>query len=243
MAILEVQVGVSADDGYAYSTTFMGDYSQLRMGSSGNLAIRAFARFTGVIIPADAIIGVCYVSFFVWNTTQPGVYLKVKADDLANPDAPTDATEVFAITPTTVGVDWDDQPDVDDWANTPNIQSVIAELQASYDYSAGAAITIIIDNDGSGINEILYARSWDYSDQLYPPKLHIEYTIEAPAYYHGLKVQSEGELALCDVESQPLRIRKGGTTYGLELVAVDDPNASRIRVKTSAGTKAIRKYT
>jgi len=65
----------------------------------------------------------------------------------------------------------------------------------------------------------------------------------AAAYYHGLKVQGEGELALCDVGSHPLRIRKGGTTYGIELVAVDDPNASRIRLKTSAGTKAIRKYT
>jgi len=175
---VDEQVGASGDDGYAYSTTFMGDYSQLRMGSSNSSSIRAFARFTDVIIPADAIIGVnCYASFFVWNTTQPGVYLKVKADDLANPDAPADATEVFAITPTTTGVDWDDQVDVDDWANTPDIQSVIAELQASYDYSAGASITIIVDDDESGNSEILYSWSWDYDGVA--PKLHIEYTVSA----------------------------------------------------------------
>lgn len=66
---------------------------------------------------------------------------------------------------------------------------------------------------------------------------------EPGAYYHGLKVQGEGELALCDVGSNSFRIRKGGTTYGVELVAVDDPNASRIRIKTPAGIKAIRKYT
>lgn len=64
-----------------------------------------------------------------------------------------------------------------------------------------------------------------------------------PAYYHGLKVQGEGELALCDVGSHPLRIRKGSTTYGIELVAIDDPNASAARVKTEAGIKSIRKYT
>ncbi|MBA7587108.1 hypothetical protein ES708_29125 [subsurface metagenome] len=64
-----------------------------------------------------------------------------------------------------------------------------------------------------------------------------------PAYYHGLKVQGVGELALCDVDSHPLRMRKGGVTYGVELVAIDDPNASRIRIKTGAGIKAIRKYT
>ena len=63
------------------------------------------------------------------------------------------------------------------------------------------------------------------------------------AYYHGLKVQGVGELALCDVGNSPLRIRKGGVTYGMELVDISDPNASAIRIKTGAGIKAIRKYT
>lgn len=62
-------------------------------------------------------------------------------------------------------------------------------------------------------------------------------------YYPGLKVQGEGDLALTDVGAHPLRVRKGGITYGLELVATADPNASRIRVRTSSGTMAIRKYT
>ncbi|GAH69806.1 unnamed protein product, partial [marine sediment metagenome] len=64
-----------------------------------------------------------------------------------------------------------------------------------------------------------------------------------PAYYHGLKVQGVGELALCDAGVNPLRIRKGGVTYGVELVETSDPNASKIRIKTPAGIKAIRKYT
>jgi len=63
------------------------------------------------------------------------------------------------------------------------------------------------------------------------------------AYYHGLKVQGVGELALCDVGSHPLRIRKGGTTYGIELVDTGDPNASAIRIKTPGGIKSLRKYT
>jgi len=66
---------------------------------------------------------------------------------------------------------------------------------------------------------------------------------EAAGYYHGLKVQGVGELALCDAGVNPLRIRKGGVTYGIELVETSDPNASPIRIKTSAGIKAIRKYT
>ncbi len=61
-------------------------------------------------------------------------------------------------------------------------------------------------------------------------------------YYLGFRVQGEGDLALTDVGSHPLRVRKGGATYGLELVATGDPNASRIRVRHGT-TLAIRKYT
>jgi hypothetical protein len=42
--------------------------------------------------------------------------------------------------------------------------------------------------------------------------------------------------------TSPLRIRKGATTYGIVLVATTDPNASPIRIWTSSGVKALRKY-
>jgi len=79
-------------------------------------------------------------------------------------------------------------------------------------------------------------------------EVHVDYlelllTYTTVTYYHGLKVQGVGELALCDVGSHPLRIRQGGTTYGIELVDTSDPNASAIRIKTPGGIKAIRKYT
>lgn len=67
--------------------------------------------------------------------------------------------------------------------------------------------------------------------------------VELPAYYHGLKVQGVGELALCDAGVNPLRIRKGTITYGIELVNISDPNASPVRIKTGTGIKAMRKYT
>ena len=241
---LEVQVGASADDGYAYSTTFMGDYSQLRMGSSNSSSIRAFARFTDVIIPADAIIGAnCYASFFVWSSTQPGVYLKVKADDSANPDAPTDATEVFAITPTTAGVDWDDQADVDDWANTPDIQSVIAELQASYDYSAGASITIIVDDDESGNGEILYSWSWDHGSLA--PKLHIEYT-EAGAAPPTVTPQAATNIEATTATGNGTITATGGenaTIHGIEWdIDTGAPYANDVHTHGDFGVGAFEDY-
>lgn len=74
-------------------------------------------------------------------------------------------------------------------------------------------------------------------------EIRVTYTLSGGAYYHGFSVQPEGELALCDAGTNPLRIRKGGVTYGIELVDTGDGNASRIMVKTGTGIKAIRKYT
>lgn len=40
-----------------------------------------------------------------------------------------------------------------------------------------------------------------------------------------------------------LRIGKAGSTYGIVLTDIDDPNASRIRIQTPQGVRALRKYT
>jgi len=88
------------------------------------------------------------------------------------------------------------------------------------------------------------ARAYDTTNSIERVSAGQVVTISAvSAYYHGLKVQGAGELALCEVGIHSLRIRKGGTTYGIELVATGDPNASAIRIKTSSGVKAIRNYT
>ena len=41
--------------------------------------------------------------------------------------------------------------------------------------------------------------------------------------------------------TSPMRIHKNGTTYGILLVNVDSPDASRLRVQTSSGVKALQK--
>jgi hypothetical protein len=48
-------------------------------------------------------------------------------------------------------------------------------------------------------------------------------------------------VALADAPAgNQIRIRKGGTDYAAYLVDTSDGNASAVRVRTSAGTKAIR---
>lgn len=79
----------------------------------------------------------------------------------------------------------------------------------------------------------------------------VDYT-PFPTQYHGLSVQIGGsKQELCLVASGDgaegmggiPKLRKGGTTYDIYLVETTDGDASGVRVKTSAGTKSIRKYT
>lgn len=67
-----------------------------------------------------------------------------------------------------------------------------------------------------------------------------------PAQFAGLRyfLGTVKELALVALVDAPAgdqwRIRKGGTDYAVYLVDTTDPNASQIRIQTSAGLKAAR---
>jgi hypothetical protein len=70
-----------------------------------------------------------------------------------------------------------------------------------------------------------------------------------PTQYSGLRCYYNGAVReLCLVAAADANtgmgaapmIRKGGTTYAVYLVETTDPNATPVRLRTSAGTKAIR---
>lgn len=70
-----------------------------------------------------------------------------------------------------------------------------------------------------------------------------------PTQFFGLRVYDNGavqNLCLVATADAPTgmgaspRVRKGGTIYAVYLVETSDPNASTVRCRTSAGTKAIR---
>ena len=106
----------------------------------------------------------------------------MSADDSANPAQYTTWAEFWDPPPptkTTAQVDWDGVQAAG-WRTSPEIQSILAELVASYDYSAGAAMCFLHHDDGGadGAYEIFY--SYDQAST-YGPKLHIVYTAGAAA--------------------------------------------------------------
>lgn len=72
-----------------------------------------------------------------------------------------------------------------------------------------------------------------------------------PTQYQGLRVRWVTNLDLClvAIADAPTgmggspRVRKNGVDYAIYLVETTDPHASPVRLRTSAGTKAIRLYT
>lgn len=73
-----------------------------------------------------------------------------------------------------------------------------------------------------------------------------------PTQYAGLRTYYGGAVQeLCLVEEADAAtgmgavpmVRKGGVTYAVYLVETSDPDASNVRIRTSAGTKSIRNKT
>ena len=97
--------------------------------------------------------------------------------------------------------------------------------------------------DSSGTEGRTYYGSSSYNTRI----SNFAYT-PTPTYVDcGFRVRT-GDLTLtiaCEPAgtlTSPLRIKKGDTTYGIVLVATTDANASPLRIQTSSGVKALRKY-
>lgn len=78
------------------------------------------------------------------------------------------------------------------------------------------------------------------------PSYVLSVSISFPTQYSGLRYfhGTVKELCLVALADAPagnqIRIRKNGVTYALYLVDTSDPNASPVRVRVGAGTKAVR---
>jgi hypothetical protein len=107
--------------------------------------------------------------------------------------------------------------------------------KAMYGIAYGGAIKRSLHTDDiDGIR-------WIYPSSTPPPP-------PPPAYVDiGLRVYDGTEIISIACEPQgtltsPLRIARNGVIYGIVLVPTDDPSATGIKINTSSGIKAIRKY-
>ena len=99
----------------------------------------------------------------------------------------------------------------------------------------------------SGSNWVTTGRTY-FGDSSYNTRIeNFSYTPAVSYVDCGLRIRTATLTLTIACEpagtlTSPLRIRKGATTYGIVLVATTDANASPIRINTSSGVKALRKY-
>jgi len=189
MATLDLQVSVSANDGFVQDTpAFDNTLNRMVIGNTGTL-YSSWARFTGVSGLSGATIIVAFISYedfddgFGTGVPETSIY----AEDATAPAAPTSAADYTGKATTTAFVTWNAAL-VDGWTNSPSIVTVIQELADSYDPSV---IQILHKNTGSGASKFMRPKTWD-NDTSLAPKLHIEYTAgggAVPVFDHHYRIQ------------------------------------------------------
>jgi hypothetical protein len=165
-------VAVGADNGFTGSWGFYNTLTWLQVGNPGS-PYNAWFRFTGITIPQGATIVHAYL-VTAESSWVSGTNLKISAEKMANPTAPTSNANEASLARTTANVIWNSGYSDSAYHNSPDIASVIQELVNNYNYSAGSAMQILVDNNGSTSPDQAILKSFQSGT---PPELEIFYTV------------------------------------------------------------------
>jgi len=172
---IDVQIDISANDGYAWGANFDTAGSVISLGQTA-VNCRGFFVFPGITIPAGATTSNCSIQLF--SNSQAGTpALKIYANDTSNSTAPTNYTATFALVTTSAGVDWDGVFNDEAWNTSPDISGIFTEMLVDRIFST-SNVTIIIDDDQATNSQTNQVRTydWDTTPPLYSAQLHIEYS-------------------------------------------------------------------
>jgi hypothetical protein len=190
VAILDLQVGASADDCYTrwdgsawqFSTT--SNYQSVGWGDSSSYAKRGGGiRFTNVTIPQGTTITAAYLTFRCnYANSGANCLTKIKGEASDNAAPFSDYSNFSGRSRISASVNWDNIPawSSDTDYNSPDISSIIQEIVNRPGWASGNALVIFWDDfdDRSthAIGNWRAAYSYDGSTT-YASKLHIEYEI------------------------------------------------------------------
>ena len=165
-------VATGADNGFTGSWGFYNTLTWLQVGNPGS-PYNAWFRFTGITIPQGATIVHAYL-VTAQSSWVSGTNLKISAEKMANPTAPTSNANEASLARTTANVIWNSGYSDSAYHNSPDIASVIQELVNNYNYSAGSAMQILVDNNGSSSPDQAILKSFQSGTA---PELEIFYTV------------------------------------------------------------------
>lgn len=173
---VDYQTGSSGNDGtWITGITFSTNGNVINIGSHSVGAWKSFAMWPTVTISAGATIDTAYLSFYYQGVYGTPAECDLYFEDAANPSAITSAVDGDGRTKTTASIKITG-PSSGTWWNSNSIVSIIQELVDTNSYASGAAMQALVVGPSSGLQNYSQQRSYDYSGNVYGPKLHIEYT-------------------------------------------------------------------
>ena len=162
------------DAGGGFSTAFW------TLGNASGVGRSAFAHYPAITIPSGATIAFATLVLRHKFTDTKDIDVLVRAADAANPAAPTTGTEALALDRTTAATPVHFGSVVANASVYIDVTAVIRELVDSYDYSSGAAMLILCDDDNSPtIGDFNHLHFLAYDDgATLGPRLIIGYEVE-----------------------------------------------------------------
>lgn len=175
VSVFEVRVSASGDDveeqpdGWLYR-----DSSDLELTQDGDATQRIGLRFTGVMVPKNAVVVDAWIQFTVDEYSAGSAALRIRANDVGNATGFSGSHDVSTRHATTTFAMW--YPS--DWTTvgqagasqrTPSLASLVQTVINRADWIPGNAMAFLIDGDGWRT-----AESYDGRPDA-APQLHIEY--------------------------------------------------------------------
>lgn len=173
---VDYQVGASADDGLWHDWDFSASYNIVGVGYTIDSALNSWARFPSVVLPVGCTIDVANIQLYYHSSEGTQLESRIYFNDSDNPIAPVSGSDANGKTKTTAYAAYT-PPTSGTWVTTASVIPGIEELLATYDYSSGLPVMVLLIGASSGSgSQIAYFRSYNYTGNAHGPKLHIEYT-------------------------------------------------------------------
>ena len=183
MTTLDLQVASGPNDAHEFddSTGFTHTGTTLRCQSSTTASARSNAgtRFSGVTIPAGAIISSnTYIDVVFPASSRDSPKLDILGEDADNAVAFDTDGDVTSRARTAASVAWDGSNlGSGSFVNSPSITTVIQEIVDRGGWSSGNAIVILSDGRNASVSESGTRYTPYDSVSASATKLHVEYSI------------------------------------------------------------------
>lgn len=139
------QVNSGTDDGWNSGGGIDTTAATVVVGRSGALQYNVFMRFTGVTIPAGALIDTAYLQLY--GNTQTGTHnVRIYGQQSNSASTFSDGADYAARTWCTATTNWTMGSTWLGWNNSPDIKTIVQELVNDYSGLSSASIAFKIDD-------------------------------------------------------------------------------------------------